>query len=227
MATRISGNASLANLRVITHKVQRTNAPVDFVKEKSVGSKIVAESNGDDLAELMGYDKWPREVSLAFDRALGVVSVKYLKDLENRTFSFAAVVADFRALEVEYAMSVGDEENVKQVRRIITEKLLQMTSNLDEPFETSQLFWHELQALGFYRIEREINNTWMFAEICREHGQTDVGLSVIEPVIAKVEALHAKPGITQWATEYYEQELGYLRKLRVRLETERGEQKET
>ncbi len=196
--------------------------------EKNVNAKIVAESNGDDLAELMGYDKWPREVSLAFDRALGVVSVKYLQDLENRTFDFASVVDDFRALEAEYMTIVRDnEESVRQVRRIVTEKLLQMTSNLDEPFETSEMFWHELQRLGFYRIEREINNTWLFAEICREHGQTDVGLSVIDPVIAKVEQLHAKPGITQWASEYYEQELGYLRKLRVRLETERGEQKDT
>ncbi len=196
--------------------------------EKNVNAKIVAESNGDDLAELMGYDKWPREVSLAFDRALGVVSVKYLQDLENRTFDFASVVDDFRALEAEYMTIVRDnEESVRQVRRIVTEKLLQMTSNLDEPFETSQMFWHELQRLGFYRIEREINNTWLFAEICREHGQTDVGLSVIDPVIAKVEQLHARPGITQWASEYYEQELGYLRKLRVRLETERGEQKDT
>ena len=196
--------------------------------EKNVNAKIVAESNGDDLAELMGYDKWPREVSLAFDRALGVVSVKYLQDLENRTFDFASVVDDFRALEAEYMTIVRDnEESVRQVRRIVTEKLLQMTSNLDEPFETSEMFWHELQRLGFYRIEREINNTLLFAEICREHGQTDVGLSVIDPVIAKVEQLHAKPGITQWASEYYEQELGYLRKLRVRLETERGEQKDT
>ncbi|HMY20421.1 MAG TPA: hypothetical protein PKA58_29045 [Polyangium sp.] len=84
-----------------------------------------------------------------------------------------------------------------------------------------------LVAAGLTLAIIPLGNTSLFAEICREHGQTDVGLSVIDPVIAKVEGLRAKPGITQWATEYYEQELGYLRKLRARLETERGERKET
>lgn len=191
-------------------------------------SKIVAESNGDDLGELMGYDKWPDDLATAFERDRGDVIRKYLKDRKNRTFTFDAVVADFRALETRYMEQFRDHsENAQQVQRITAEMLLDMTYIRDEPFETSQLFWHELQRLGFYRIEREINNTSLFAEICREHGQTDVGLSLIDPVIAKVEGLRAKPGITQWATEYYEQELGYLRKLRARLETERGERKET
>lgn len=175
----------------------------------------------------MGYDKWPDDLVAAFERDRGDVIRKYLKDRKTRTFTFDAIVADFRALEARYIELFRDNsENMQQVQRITAEMLLDMTYIRSDPFETSQSFWHELRALGFYRIEREINNTWMFAEICREYRQTDLGLSVIDPVIAKVEALHAKPGITQWATEYYEQELGYLRKLRARLETERGEPKE-
>lgn len=190
-------------------------------------SKIVADSN-DDLGELMGYDKWPDDLATAFERDRGDVIRKYLKDRKTRTFTVDAIVADFRALEARYMEHFRDHaENALQVQRITAEMLLKMTWIRSEPFETSQMFWHELQGLGFYRIEREISNTRMFAEICREYGHTDLGLSVIDPVIAKVEALHAKPGITQWASEYYEEELGYLRKQRARLETERGEHKET
>jgi hypothetical protein len=190
---------------------------------KSMGHKIIAMSNGgDDVAELMGYDTWPQDISHAFDHALGVTAVKYLKNRENRTFAFNEVIADYRTLEADYVAQLGtDTENALQVRRIIAEKLIFMAWALEQPFETCQQYWHELQQLGFYRIERKINETFFFADICREHGRTDLSLEVLAPVIAEVERLRAEPNLTQWATEFYEQELESLRKLRARLEAER------
>jgi hypothetical protein len=201
------------------------------IKDKRMGSKIVAESKGgDDIAELMGYDMWPFDVSIAFDRALGPVVIKYIKDRKkliedrnNGTFTFDTVIADFRNLEAEYVERLqGNAENMQQVRRIITERLLMVSEALDEPFETHQQLWSELQRLGFYRIERQCTNTLNFARVCREHGKTDLGLEVLDPVIAEVERLRAKPNLTKWATEYYDQEIESLQKLRARLEAERA-----
>ncbi len=186
--------------------------------------QAMAESKGDDpLGELMGYDKWPRDVSFAFDRARGVVSVKYIKNRKNLKNDFASVVAEFRALEAEYLIRLEDNaENAQQVRRIITEMLLQAATDTDQPFETCQQYWHDLQQLGFYRIERRCNETWLFADICLEHGQTDLGLGVIEPLIVELERLRGEPTVAELAAEYYDQELGYLRKLRAKLEAQKN-----
>jgi hypothetical protein len=193
-------------------------------KERNMTYQVMAESKGDDdLAELMGYDKWPEDVAIAFDRARGVVSLKYLKNRKNQKIDFTSVVADFRALESEYLVRVGDnEENAQQVRRIITEMLLQMAQDLDQPFETCQRYWNDLVQLGFYRIERRCNKTWLFADCCREHGQTELGLAVLDPLIVELERLRAEPTVTEQAAKYYDQELGYLRKLRAKLEAERA-----
>jgi len=186
--------------------------------------QVMAESQTEEpLAELMGYHTWPREIALDFERARGVVSVKYIKNRENLKNDFPSVVADFRALEIEYLKRIGDHpENAQQVRRIITEMLLQAASDTDQPFETCQQYWHELQQLGFYRIERECTDSWMFADICCEHGRIDIGLGVLDPLIQQLEILQSRPNLTEWAAEYYKQRLGDMRNLRARLEAARG-----
>jgi len=183
-------------------------------------AKDESESDDSGIVELMGYDKWPRDVSLAFDRALGVASLRYIK---NKEVDFASVVANAQAIETEFLVRIGDnEENAQQVRRRVAEFLLQAARDKDQPFETCQRYWNDLLQLGFYRIERQCNETWLFAEICREHGQTDMGLAVLDPLIAEVERLRAEPSVTDFAAEYYDQELGYMRKLRAKLEAERA-----
>ena len=47
-------------------------------------AKDKLESDDSVIAELMGYDKWPRDVSIAFDRALGGATLKYLKKYGKR-----------------------------------------------------------------------------------------------------------------------------------------------
>lgn len=202
--------------------VQEVDGMSEVSQDEQRGSKIVAVSNGDDVGELMGYETWPEDISHAFDHALGVTSVKHLKDRENKTIIFAEVVADFRALEADYVAKLGTEtENALRARRIITEKLIFMAWALEQPLETCQQYWHELQQLGFHRIERKINETSFFADICGEHGHINLGLEVLAPVIAEVERLRAEPNLTQWATEFYDQELASLGRLRARLEAER------
>ncbi len=178
------------------------------------------DDNVMDLAELMGYDKWPFEVAVAFDRARGVASLKWIK---NRELSFASVVADYRAIEAEYVVRVGDnEENAQQVRRVMTEMLLEAAWDMDEPFETRQRYWNELQQLGFYRIERRCSMTWYFADSCHKYGQTELGLAVLDPLIAELERLYAEPTVTKQAIKFYDQELEPMRKLRAKLEAQKN-----
>jgi hypothetical protein len=174
-------------------------------------------NGGDAIAELQGYDKWPEDVSIAFDRALGVAKRK------NRRTEFASSVADFHTIEAEFLVRIGgNQENAQQVRRIVTEMLLSMAWQKDQPFDVCQRYWNDLQQLGFYRIERQCFMTWFFADCCREHRQTDMGISVLEPLIAELERLHAEPTVAALAAECYEERLESMRRLRARLEAQKN-----
>ncbi len=179
--------------------------------------KDESESDGSGIGELMGYDKWPEDISIAFDRALGVVMLKWRKTNAD------SAIADYRAIEAEFLVRIGDNQEIaQQVRRLVTEMLLSMAWQKDQPFEACQRYWNDLQQLGFYRIERQCFMTWFFADCCREHGHTDMGLAVLDPLIAELERLRADPSVTVQATKFYDQELEPLRKLRARLEAQKS-----
>jgi hypothetical protein len=175
------------------------------------------------MAELMGYDKWPGDVAAAFDHARGRLSVAQIKNRKKLKNDFASVVADFRALETEFAERVGNEdENVRQLRRIVAEMLLDAAWYTEQPFETCLKYWQDLQELGFYRVEREGLHTGSFAACCLHHGQIDLGLALIDPFIAKIERLRAESNVTEQALAYYAEEIESFGKLRARLEAARG-----
>jgi hypothetical protein len=211
--------------RAAEDEMQQEDETAGVSDEQRTGPKIIAESNGgEDELELNGFDKWPHEVYVAFEQAVAAENVKHIRNRKSATFTFDAFIAGLRAIEAEYVEHFRDNaENAQQVRRIITEWLL-LFAELDPRFETSQSLWNELRQLGFYRIERECTDTLAFARACLEHGRLDQGLEVMAPVVAELERLRAPPNVTQWASEYYEQELGYFAKLRARLEAARSEQ---
>ena len=154
---------------------------------------------------------------------LAIPSVQVVWGIKNPESTFASVVADAQAVEAEFVGRVGDnEENIQQVRRIITEMLLQAAWDKDQPFETCLQYWHDLQALGFYRLERRCLKTGLFAVICQHYGHTDMGLALLEPLLADLERLRAEPTATKQEVDYYDYELESLHKLRARLEAQRG-----
>ena len=166
------------------------------------------------------YEKWAEGVFVALARARGAASVRYIRD---KTIDFASVVAEYRAIEAEFiAHFRDDEENAQHVRRIMTEMLLQAAWDKDQRFETGERYWNDLQQLGFHSLERQCNTTWLFGEICRDHGQTDTGLAVVEALIAELERLRAEPMVGDWDAEDYDRNLGNMQKLRARLEAERA-----
>ena len=179
-----------------------------------------SESSDDALGKLMGYDKWPEDVAAAFERARGDAHVRYAR---NKTLDFASVLADFRAIEAEFVAHFHDnEENARQVRRIMTEMRLHAAWYKAQPFETCQRYWNDLLLLGFYRIERQCLETGSFAVCCHDYGHTDIALALLDPLIGELQRLRAGPCVTTQAAEYYDHELTSLQKLRARLEAERA-----
>jgi hypothetical protein len=167
------------------------------------------------LVYLMAYDTWPEDVCIEFDRAKGFVT------LENFRVDFVAAEAKFRALEAEFLPRLEHhEENARELRRHITEGIFLAAYIKEQPFDTYQSLWNELSQLGFSRIERRCNQTWLFADCCRKHGQTEIGLGVLDPLIAELERLRADPAVTTQAAEYYDQQLDNLGKLRAQLEAQ-------
>ena len=174
----------------------------------------------DFMGKLMGYDKWPEDVAVAFERARGTAHVRYARD---KTIDFASIAAEFRAIEAEFVAHFHDnEENAQQVRRIMAAMLMQAAWDKDQPFDTCQRYWNDLQQLGFYRIERRCLETGVFAVCCHDYGHTELGVAVLDPLIAELERLRAEPSVGTWAAEYYDEEIVSMRKLRARLEAERG-----
>jgi hypothetical protein len=172
------------------------------------------------VAELMGFDKWPQGVAIAFNNAVHRTFLDHVKD---KSVTYTTTVATFRAIENEFLKHFeNNETNALEVRRIIAEYILEMSWYKNEPFETCQRCWNDLVQLGFYRIEREGLQTGVFAALCLSYRQIDLGLSVVEPLIAKFERLRAEPNLTDSAAEYYDEEIESFRKLRARLEAARG-----
>lgn len=166
------------------------------------------------------YEKWAEGVFIAFGRAREAAHVRYIRD---KTIDFVSIVATYRAIEAEYlAHFRDDDENTYHVRRITTELLLQATWEKDQPLETGERYWNDLRQLGFYNIDRQCFATLLFGEICRDHGQTDTGLAVVDAFIAELERLRAEPNVSDWDAEDYDEKLGGMRKLRARLEADRG-----
>jgi hypothetical protein len=154
-----------------------------------------------------------------------VLAKTFIKHVKDKSSTYNSAVASFRAVENEYIERFqGHEENRVQVRRNVMEFLLEVAWYKDEPFETCQLHWHELQKLGFSSIEREEGQVGVFGAICLAYGQIDVGLAAIDPFVAKIQTLRVEPNAAEAALEYYDAQIDSFAKLRARLEAARSEQ---
>lgn len=172
------------------------------------------------LDERTEYEKWAEGVFYAFGQAREAVCVRYIRD---KTIDFTSVVAEFRAIEAEFLAHFRDDaENTYHVRRITAEMLLQAAWDKDQPFETGERYWNDVQQLGFHNIDSQCHATWLFGEICRDHGKTDTGLALVDAFITKLERLRTEPLVGDWDADDYDRELGNMRKLRARLEADRG-----
>lgn len=162
-------------------------------------------------------DVWQDPLSREFAQAKDRVTLRCIKS------DFVTAVGQYRALLQEYLPRVGSDEELRlEFHRRIIEEILTLAYQENEPFETCQRVWNEMLQVGFSTIECRCLMTHFFVKCCIRSTETDIGFSVLDPLIADVERLRAEPTATKQEVDYYDYELESLNKLRSRLEIERG-----
>jgi hypothetical protein len=145
--------------------------------------------------------------------------------LRTRHHSFVDVVQEYKAVEAEFlahARARDDEKWALEVKRRIAEALVREAHGTQD-FDTCQRYWNDLLRLGFTNTEIECVMIWYCADSCRITKRPDVGLSVLEPLIAEYEQALADPkSVEEGSDEYYQIELESLGRLRAKLKAQQG-----
>lgn len=155
----------------------------------------------------------PEEI--AFNKRINAVF------LSKEEISFEDAVREYRRIEAEFVERAGDNEyHVVETRRRITEWLLKHALMIDEqPQEVCREIWEEMLQRGFSDVERRHTMSDLYARCCQMNGEFDVGLAIVEPLIAEIEQLlEAKPTtLTPQNRAFYEENLQIHRKIRDEL----------
>jgi hypothetical protein len=160
-------------------------------------------------------NNWQDPISREFARAKDAVT------LRCRGTAFDTTIKEYRALLEEFLPKMGNREDLAlEFRRRIVEDILVLAYEENEPFESCHKVWNELLQLGFSTIETQCMMSHFFVKCCNKYGHTEIGLAVLDPLVAELERLRAEPSVTKQATKFYGQELESLRKLRAKLEAE-------
>jgi hypothetical protein len=168
----------------------------------------------EDCDDLFEKDRDPDPLDRDLGRAMDATW------LQLRHRDFADVVREYKLVEEEFVRRAPDNEfHVRETRRRVAEAIFTEAARR-EPFDVCQKWWDELRAVGFTNIDRTCTMSWFYADSCLAHRQTDLGLAVLEPLIAEVERLLAEPTVTEAAAEYYRYEIDNLGKLRDKLKAQ-------
>ncbi len=175
----------------------------------------IDDDDDDDAVE--GDVDWPNALSRDFAMALDATWLK------TRYSDFSEAVRELRAMEAAFVARAGDSEvDIREMRQAIAGQLLKQTIEKNQPFEVCEAYWDDLLAIGFICIEFKVNKTWFFADCCRQHGQVDRGLAVLESMVAELEQMRSVPDATKSLKRYCRDELATFGKLRSKLEALRG-----
>ena len=105
-------------------------------------------------------------------------------------------------------------------RQPFAAKMLRIVQNIfkaavinEQPFDTCTILWNDVNRLGLSDIEATCTITWYYAECCRSHKQTAIGLRVLKPVITELERLLNEPPIQRNTHGFCRQQLGFMHKL--------------
>lgn len=160
---------------------------------------------------------WPDSISRDFAMARDGTWLK------TRFMTFDETVREYKAVEAAFVHRAGDNDfRADSIRRCVAEDILkQAVHDKPQPFDTCTRLWDDLVTHGFPEIESRCTATWFFADCCRKHGQVEIGLAVLEPLIAELERLYAEAAATNQPDEYYRNELNLIRKVHGQLETQR------
>jgi hypothetical protein len=125
---------------------------------------------------------------------------------------FDAAVQEYRQIEAELVEQDGDDEfMVLETKRRIAEWILTCAWRDDVPFEQFQEAWNAMVALGFSGDDIKRTMTWHYADYCLTNKHYDVGLTVLEPVVAEFEEWLQGIVLKPKMKTFYEDELEGLR----------------
>ncbi len=138
--------------------------------------------------------------------------------VKEAKMEYADVVRAYRQIEEKFVNHAGyDDREVLETKRRIAESIFTAGCRQEQPFEVCRDNWNALVDLGFSTIETFSNMTWFYADCCLLHRQYEMGLALVEPLIAEFETALADPTCTEQAKRFYNQELEPLRKIRDEL----------
>ena len=176
-----------------------------------------AEIDDDDDDTVEGDADWPNPLRRDFAKALDAIFVKVFRT------DFSETVRELKAMEATFVARAGDSEvDIREMRQAIAGRLMVVAIDKNQPFEVCEAYWNDLRAIGFICIEFKVNMTWFFADCCRQHGQVDRGLAVLDSMVAELEQMRSAPDATKSLKRYCRDELATFGKLRAKLEALRG-----
>jgi hypothetical protein len=128
---------------------------------------------------------------------------------------FEAAVQEYRQIEADLIARPGIEAwYLLELRRRIAEWIINCASRDDIPFEQFQEAWNGLLALGFTDDEKRRHMTWVYADYCLSNEHYDVGLTVLEPVLAEFEQWLQETAREPKLKEFDFRELAGLQRIR-------------
>ncbi len=151
------------------------------------------------------------ERKLSFEMVVAIHAIA--KTSSNR--SFADVARDIRQVEADsLARLQGDDAFfVPDAKQRISFALIKEANQHHESFEVCHDLWNELLQRGFADLKHKCTTTWFYADSCLFNKQPDVGLPLVEPLIAELQKLLREDPDAEVSEEEYPEELARLQKL--------------
>lgn len=157
-------------------------------------------------------DERLKSLGRALAKAIGAVILK------EESLSFNEVVCEYKRVENEFVTLLdGNAFHVLETRRRIAESILCAATRFEQPFQVCQDAWNEMVAVGFTNSYLRSRMTWLYADCCLLEGQIDVGLSVLEPLIADTIRQIEEPTRADRSVEALKEDLARLEELRDEL----------
>jgi hypothetical protein len=115
----------------------------------------------------------------------------------RKELSFDESVREYRQVEAEFVARAGDNEaRALATKQSITNHLLMEAERTEQPHAVCRELWEELIQRGFISINLRHVMSSTYARSCQWNGEFDVGIAVLEPLIAELDVLLMQPALT-------------------------------
>ncbi len=161
-------------------------------------------------------DKKYKAMFKAFGHAMDWTTVRSFR------VDFASAEEDYQAILALFLKNAGTGEAAElaalEFRRRIAELIVSCANEKNQPFDVCQRCWNDLLALGFSDIDVRCMFSRRFVDSCRQHGQVDIGLGVLDPLLAELKEMMSAPDAPKQLKKFCKYQLENLGKLRTELE---------